>query len=102
MKRSKFTEAQIAFILRQAEDWDSGWRGSEWSWSRGAYRACPSFYMPRSETAFLDEGEGKPIALVHGFASNKEVHWIYHGSVSALMRAERRAPTLSRSHDGRS
>jgi hypothetical protein len=47
--------------------------------------------MARSETAFLDEGEGKPIVLVHGFASNKEVHWIYHGWVSALMRAERRA-----------
>jgi hypothetical protein len=34
--------------------------------------------MARSETAFLDEGEGKPIVLVHGFASNMEVHWIYH------------------------
>ena len=27
MKRSKFTEAQIAFILRQAEEGDGGRRG---------------------------------------------------------------------------
>jgi pimeloyl-ACP methyl ester carboxylesterase len=43
------------------------------------------------ELAYLDEGEGEPIVLVHGFASNKEVNWVAPGWVATLTRAGRRA-----------
>ena len=42
------------------------------------------------EIAFFDEGEGDPIVLVHGFASNAEVNWVYPGWVSTLTKAGRR------------
>lgn len=42
------------------------------------------------EIAFLDEGEGEPIVLVHGFASNKEVNWVATRWVATLTRARRR------------
>ena len=35
-----------------------------------------SFRNGAVEIAFLDEGEGEPIVLVHGFASTKEVNWV--------------------------
>ncbi len=41
--------------------------------------------------AYLDEGEGEPIVLVHGFASTKEVNWLLPGWVATLVRAGRRA-----------
>jgi len=50
----------------------------------------PSFSRGEVEIAFLDEGEGDPIVLVHGFASTKEVNWVYPGWVSTLTRAGRR------------
>src|SRR5262250_160603 len=43
------------------------------------------------ELAYLDEGDGDPIVLVHGFASNKEVNWVQPGWVATLTRAGRRA-----------
>ncbi|MGZ9104032.1 MAG: alpha/beta fold hydrolase, partial [Rhodoplanes sp.] len=42
------------------------------------------------EIAYLDEGEGEPIVLVHGFASNKEVNWVSTRWVATLTRARRR------------
>jgi len=36
----------------------------------------PTFKNGNVEIAYLDEGEGDPIVLVHGFASNKEVNWV--------------------------
>jgi pimeloyl-ACP methyl ester carboxylesterase len=50
----------------------------------------PLFSHDGAEIAFLDEGEGDPIVLVHGFASNKEVNWVYTSWVSALNQAGRR------------
>jgi pimeloyl-ACP methyl ester carboxylesterase len=43
------------------------------------------------ELAYIDEGEGDPIVLVHGFASNKETNWVSPGWVATLVRAGRRA-----------
>jgi pimeloyl-ACP methyl ester carboxylesterase len=44
----------------------------------------PSFSHGTVEIAYFDEGEGEPIVLVHGFASNKEINWSYPGWVTAL------------------
>ena len=50
----------------------------------------PSFHNGSVEIAYLDEGEGDPIVLVHGFASTKNVNWVYPAWVSTLTRAGRR------------
>src|SRR5262245_37401265 len=50
----------------------------------------PAFRNGEVEIAFLDEGEGEPIMLVHGFASTKDVNWVQPGWIAALMRNGRR------------
>jgi pimeloyl-ACP methyl ester carboxylesterase len=57
-------------------------------------RRMPSFTRDDVEIAFLDEGEGEPIVLVHGFASNKEVNWVYPSWVATLTRVGRRVIAL--------
>ena len=42
------------------------------------------------EIAFYEEGEGEPILLIHGFASNAHVNWIYPNWAKELARAGRR------------
>ncbi len=54
------------------------------------------------EIAFLDEGEGEPTLLIHGFASNKEVNWVEPGWIAALTSAGRRAIALDNRGHGRS
>jgi len=54
----------------------------------------PRFTHDGTEIAYLDEGEGEPIVLVHGFASNKEVNWVSPGWVTTLTRAGRRVIAL--------
>jgi pimeloyl-ACP methyl ester carboxylesterase len=54
------------------------------------------------EIAFLDQGEGEPIVLVHGFASNKEVNWVLPGWVSTLTGAGRRVIALDNRGHGAS
>jgi pimeloyl-ACP methyl ester carboxylesterase len=39
------------------------------------------------EIAYLDEGEGDPVLLIHGFASNVATNWIGPGWVKALTEA---------------
>ena len=46
----------------------------------------PSFKSDGVEIAFLDEGQGMPILLIHGFASNKTVNWVDTGWVRHLTR----------------
>jgi pimeloyl-ACP methyl ester carboxylesterase len=62
----------------------------------------PRFSHDDVEIAFLDEGEGEPIVLVHGFASNKEVNWVAPGWVTALTRAGRRVIALDNRGHGAS
>ena len=54
------------------------------------------------ETAYLDEGEGEPVVLVHGFASTKEVNWVNTAWVTTLTRAGRRAIALDNRGHGQS
>jgi pimeloyl-ACP methyl ester carboxylesterase len=54
------------------------------------------------ELAYLDEGDGDPIVLVHGFASNKEVNWVQPGWVTTLTRAGRRTVALDNRGHGAS
>ena len=62
----------------------------------------PRFNHGPVEIAFLDEGEGDPILLVHGFASTKEVNWVHPGWVSALTRAGCRVIALDNRGHGQS
>ena len=54
----------------------------------------PSFHNGAVEIAYLDEGEGDPILLVHGFASSKNVNWVYPTWVSELKKNGRRVIAL--------
>jgi pimeloyl-ACP methyl ester carboxylesterase len=54
----------------------------------------PSFHNGAVEIAYLDEGEGDPIVLIHGFASSKNVNWVYPTWVSDLRKDGRRVIAL--------
>jgi pimeloyl-ACP methyl ester carboxylesterase len=62
----------------------------------------PSFNHDDVEIAFLDEGEGEPIVLVHGFASSKNVNWVYPTWVSELRKGGRRVIALDNRGHGES
>ena len=61
-----------------------------------------TFHNGDVEIAFLDQGDGEPIVLVHGFASNKQVNWINTGWISTLMRAGLRVIALDNRGHGQS
>lgn len=61
-----------------------------------------SFQNDGVDIAYLDEGEGEPVVLVHGFASTKEVNWVNPGWVSTVTRAGRRAIALDNRGHGAS
>jgi len=61
-----------------------------------------SFQNGAVEIAYLDEGSGEPIVLVHGFASSKQINWVNPGWVSTLMRAGRRVIALDNRGHGQS
>ena len=61
-----------------------------------------SFRHDGVEIAFLDEGEGEPIVLVHGFASTAQVNWVHPGWVATLTRAGRRVIALDNRGHGAS
>ena len=62
----------------------------------------PSFDNGAVQIAYLDEGEGDPILLVHGFASTKNVNWVYPTWVSELRKNGRRVIALDNSGHGES
>ena len=61
-----------------------------------------SFRNGDIEIAYLDEGDGEPIVLVHGFASTAAVNWVQPGWVDTLTRAGRRAIALDNRGHGAS
>jgi len=62
----------------------------------------PTFKNGDVEIAYLDEGEGDPIVLVHGFASTKEVNWVMPGWTATLRRDRRRVIALDNRGHGQS
>jgi pimeloyl-ACP methyl ester carboxylesterase len=62
----------------------------------------PSFHNGSVQIAYLDEGEGDPIVLVHGFASTKNVNWVYPSWTSVLTKAGRRVIALDNRGHGAS
>src|SRR3977135_1832058 len=62
----------------------------------------PTFQHDNVEIAYLDQGEGDPIVLVHGFASNKQANWVHPGWVSPLTRNNRRVIALDNRGHGQS
>lgn len=62
----------------------------------------PAFDSDGLDLAYLDVGEGEPILLVHGFASNMDVNWVGPGWVQALTRAGRRVVAFDNRGHGRS
>ena len=62
----------------------------------------PVFRHGPVELACLDEGEGPPIVLVHGFGSSKEVNWVQPGWFTTLKGAGRRVIALDNRGHGQS
>ena len=62
----------------------------------------PSFHNGAVEIAYLDEGEGTPVLLVHGFASTKNVNWVYPTWVSELKKNGYRVIALDNRGHGES
>src|SRR5262249_9495652 len=54
------------------------------------------------EIAYLDEGEGEPIVLIHGFASTAAINWVHPGWVTTLTKAHRRVIALDNRGHGAS
>jgi pimeloyl-ACP methyl ester carboxylesterase len=67
----------------------------------------PSFMNGEVEIAYLDQSPDQPqslppVVLVHGFASTKEVNWVYPGWVIELTRSGRRVIALDNRGHGKS
>jgi pimeloyl-ACP methyl ester carboxylesterase len=62
----------------------------------------PSFDSDGVSIAYIDEGEGEPILLIHGFASNLATNWIDTGWVQALTDARRRVVAYDNRGHGKS
>lgn len=54
------------------------------------------------EIAYLDEGQGPPILLVHGFASNVAMNWTNTGWLTTLTRSGRRVIAIDNRGHGHS
>jgi pimeloyl-ACP methyl ester carboxylesterase len=60
------------------------------------------FHSDGIEIAYLDQGTGEPIVLVHGFASNTRVNWVDTGWVTTLTGAGRRVISIDNRGHGES
>jgi len=62
----------------------------------------PEFHSGGVRLAFIDEGAGDPVLLIHGFASRIESNWIEPGWVSLLTRSGLRVIALDNRGHGKS
>jgi len=62
----------------------------------------PDFKNGDMQIAYLDEGEGEAIILIHGFASNKETNWVAPGWVKTLTASGYRVIALDNRGHGQS
>lgn len=62
----------------------------------------PHFFSDGHEIAYSDEGTGDPILLIHGFASNRMINWVYPGWVELLTKAGRRVISFDNRGHGES
>jgi pimeloyl-ACP methyl ester carboxylesterase len=62
----------------------------------------PHFQHDDVDISFLDEGQGEPVVLVHGFASTAQVNWVNPGWVATLTKAGRRVIALDNRGHGAS
>ncbi len=65
-------------------------------------RLMKSFDSDGVRVAYYDEGRGDPILLIHGFASNAHVNWIYPGWVKTLVASGRRVISIDNRGHGES
>ncbi len=61
-----------------------------------------TFLSDGVEIAFIDEGAGAPVVLVHGFASNVTFNWVDPGWVAHLVKAGYRVVALDNRGHGQS
>jgi pimeloyl-ACP methyl ester carboxylesterase len=54
------------------------------------------------DIAYIDEGEGEPILLIHGFGSSIAVNWVSTGWIETLKREGRRVVAFDNRGHGRS
>ncbi len=64
--------------------------------------AIQHFSSDGVQIAYLDSGEGEPILLIHGFASNSFVNWGATGWIDSLKRAGRRVIAMDVRGHGKS
>lgn len=62
----------------------------------------PVFESDGVRIAYIDEGSGDPILLIHGFASNVAANWVDPGWVATLTEAGRRVIAYDNRGHGRS
>lgn len=62
----------------------------------------PRFTSNGYEIAYMDEGAGPPILLIHGFGSSYRVNWVNPGWVETLVQAGRRVIALDNRGHGAS
>ena len=62
----------------------------------------PTFMSDGVEIAFIDEGAGDPVLLIHGFASNANVNWVDTGWVKTLTGAGFRVIAMDNRGHGKS
>ena len=62
----------------------------------------PTFDSDGVEIAFIDEGDGEPVVLLHGFASNITFNWVDPGWVRHLLRDNRRVIAMDHRGHGNS
>jgi pimeloyl-ACP methyl ester carboxylesterase len=62
----------------------------------------PTFSSDGVEIAYIDQGAGDPVLLIHGFASNARVNWVDTGWVTFLSSSGFRAIALDNRGHGQS